>query len=74
MNHIVIRIVLSVIFTGIGLVGLVMPFLPGWVFFGFVLLLLFPDAPFTRSCVARIEQHFPSSRRLLRAFLPPDGK
>jgi uncharacterized membrane protein YbaN (DUF454 family) len=71
MNHLAARVFLAVIFTAIGVIGLIMPILPGWIFFGLVLLLLFPDARFARASVARLERHFPSARRLLRFFMPP---
>ena len=54
----------------VGVIGLIMPILPGWVFLGFAAVLLFPDAPLTRKSVSRMEHHFPWTRGLLRFFLP----
>ena len=68
MTNIVVRLVVSILFMGIGVVGLIMPILPGWLFFGFAAIVLFPKAPLTQKSVARIEQQFPWTRRMLRFF------
>jgi uncharacterized membrane protein YbaN (DUF454 family) len=65
MNRL-LRVLLSIICVMIGIVGLILPVLPGWLFFGFALILIFPDAPMTQRSVARIEARFPSTRRFLR--------
>ena len=69
MNNIIVRLIVSVVFMAIGVVGLIMPILPGWLFFGFAAIVLFPNAPLTQKSVARIEQQFPWTRRMLRFFI-----
>lgn len=70
MSHIAVRLLLSLIFTALGIAGAILPVLPGWIFFALVVFLLFPEAQFTRRSVARLERHFPRLRRVLRFFLP----
>lgn len=47
----VLRFAIVVACVLIGLVGLVMPFLPGWLFFGVAALLLFPDTKLARKSI-----------------------
>jgi uncharacterized protein YqgC (DUF456 family) len=61
-----IRLILALICIIIGFAGLLLPILPGWLFFGIAALLLFPDAPLAQRTLKKIEDRFPSSRRLIR--------
>ncbi len=67
--RLLIRGVLATLCIAIGIVGLIMPVLPGWLFFGLAALVLFPDAKFTRKSVDWLERHFPWTRRGLRAVV-----
>ncbi len=62
----IVRLVLAFLSTVIGIAGLVLPLLPGWLFFGVAAMLLFPDTPLARKILMRIEQRFPSTKSLLR--------
>ena len=68
----ILRIALAIISIIIGIAGLLLPILPGWLFFGIAALLLFPEAPLAKSVLEKIENRFPSTRRLLR-FLTRDA-
>jgi uncharacterized membrane protein YbaN (DUF454 family) len=59
------RLVLGVVCAIVGVAGALLPILPGWIFFGFSALLLFPRARFTRRLLELIEQRFPSAAPLL---------
>ncbi len=63
------RIVAAIFSIVIGFAGLILPVLPGWLFFGVAVLLLFPEAKFTRRIAAWLEQRFPWTRRVLRALI-----
>ncbi|HMC21694.1 MAG TPA: hypothetical protein VKL19_07595 [Thermoanaerobaculia bacterium] len=66
---ILLRWMLAAISILVGIVGLLLPILPGWLFFGIAALLLFPESALTRRIVARIKQRFPSTRNLFRILL-----
>jgi uncharacterized protein YqgC (DUF456 family) len=66
---IIVRWMLAAISILVGIAGLVLPILPGWLFFGVAALFLFPNATPSRKIQLKIEQRFPSSKRLLRFFL-----
>ena len=68
----VVRLILAAISIVLGIAGLLLPVLPGWLFFGIALLLLFPNTPFAQRMFTKIENRFPSMRRVLR-FLTRDG-
>jgi uncharacterized membrane protein YbaN (DUF454 family) len=68
----VVRLVLAGISIIIGIAGLILPVLPGWLFFGIAALLLFPNTKFAQRIFTKIENRFPSTKRLLR-FLTRDG-
>ncbi len=61
----IIRVLVATIFMGIGFAGLILPILPGWLFFGFAAMILFPEASFARRTAAWLERRFPRSRRVL---------
>ena len=64
-----IRGVLGSVFIAFGLAGLILPILPGWLFFGVAAMVLFPQARFARKTAAWLEQRFPWSRRIVRAVV-----
>ena len=63
---IIIRLILAAFSVLVGIIGLVMPLLPGWLFFGVAFLLVFPDTRLARTIFGKIEQRWPSSRGVLR--------
>jgi len=65
----VLRVIAAAISIVIGFAGLILPVLPGWLFFGLAAALLFPDSRLVRKMVAKIEQRFPSTRRLMRFLI-----
>ena len=65
----ILRIALAGISIVIGIAGLLLPILPGWLFFGVALLLLFPDAPLARKVLAKIEHRWPRLHRVVRFFI-----
>ena len=72
MLRLAIRLTLAIVSIIIGIAGLLLPVLPGWLFFGIAALLLFPDAPLAQRAIRKIEDRFPSTKRLLR-YLTRDG-
>ncbi len=72
MLNLAISLALAVISIAIGVVGLLLPILPGWLFFGLAALLLFPGGPLARSIFQKIEDRFPSMKRLLRFLVGDD--
>jgi uncharacterized protein YqgC (DUF456 family) len=69
----IIRFVLIVICIGIGFVGLIMPLLPGWLFFAVAALLLFPDTKLARKTVDWLSTRAPRVARVLRKLQKRDG-
>lgn len=61
----IIRTLVATVFIGIGFAGLILPILPGWLFFGFAAMILFPEAEFARRTAAWLERRFPWTRRVL---------
>ena len=59
-----IRIALAVLFFLIGLAGLLLPILPGWLFLAFAVLL--PQHRYTRRVVAAVERRSPRMAKALR--------
>lgn len=49
----------------LGIAGLLLPVLPGWLFIGVGALLLAPDVPVFRHLALWIERRFPASGRAL---------
>lgn len=62
----ILRFAIIVVCLIIGVVGLIMPLLPGWLFFGVAALLVFPDAKLARKAVNWIAQRAPRVARVLR--------
>jgi len=67
--NLIVRLILAVISMVIGVIGLLMPVLPGWLFFGVAMLLLFPNARLSRRVLAKVEEKFPALNRALRFIL-----
>ena len=65
----VLRVIAAAISIVIGFAGLILPVLPGWLFFGVAAALLFPDSRLVRKAVAKIEQRFPSTKRLMQLLI-----
>lgn len=63
------RLALAATSIVIGIAGLLLPILPGWLFFGIALLLLFPDAPLARKVLAKIEPRWPRVHRAVRFLI-----
>lgn len=63
---ILLRLTIAIVCTAVGLAGLVLPVLPGWIFLAVAAFLLFPNASFTRNAAGRLDHHAPSVARLLR--------
>lgn len=62
------KLALGVACAIVGVAGALLPILPGWIFFVFSALLLFPRARFTSRLVEKIEQRVPSAAPLLSLF------
>jgi uncharacterized protein len=60
-----IRIVLGWFAIGLGVAGLVLPLLQGWLFIGIGAVLLSPDVPFFGRVVCWVENRFPRLRRVM---------
>lgn len=63
-----IRLIGAAFFGAIGLAGLLLPILPGWLFLGVSAVILFPEARLTKKLLDHLEKRMPSSRNLLRYF------
>jgi uncharacterized protein YqgC (DUF456 family) len=69
--NLLIRLTLAAVSVAVGVAGLILPILPGWLFFAIAAVLLFPETPFAQRVLRKIEDRFPSSKRVLR-FLVRD--
>jgi len=67
--NLLVRLFLAGISIIIGIAGLLLPVLPGWLFFGVALLLLFPNAPFARKVLTKIEHRWPRTQRFVRFLI-----
>lgn len=61
-----LRILLGGVFTTIGVIGVVVPILPGWVFFGLAFLVLFPNSRLAVKILDKVEPRAPRVIALLR--------
>ena len=61
-----VRMTLGAIFTLLGFAGLLLPVLPGWLFFIFALLMFFPNTRLATRIVLRMQPRFPRFGHLLR--------
>ncbi len=55
----VLRIVLGIVFTILGIIGSVLPIMQGWVFFLLAALVLFPKSKFAIKALVKVEKRAP---------------
>ncbi|NLI83675.1 MAG: hypothetical protein GX443_18620 [Deltaproteobacteria bacterium] len=70
------RISLGILFLLLGLLGLVLPLMPGWLLIALGVISLAPDVPVFNRLVLWLEKRFPSLRKGIaktRAFLERYG-
>jgi uncharacterized membrane protein YbaN (DUF454 family) len=58
----------------LGIAGLVLPVLQGWLFIALGAILLAPDVPFFARVLARIEERFPALRHPIRKLRAKFGR
>ena len=66
MTMVLIRLTAGLAFTTLGIVGLVLPILPGWIFFPVAAALFFPRSRFTHRVLAFAHEKTPPLARMLR--------
>lgn len=62
----VLRLALALLFAAIGVAGLLLPILPGWLFFVLAFAVLMPRHRWTKAAVAKVERRLPRIARFLR--------
>lgn len=70
------RITLGILFLVLGVLGLLLPIMPGWLFIALGILVLSPDVPLFRRMVHWLETRFPRLHEPLekmRGFLDRYG-
>ncbi len=60
------RIVIATLFCLIGVAGLILPILPGWLFFFFAFAVVAPQHRYTKKAVAWVEKRTPRTAKALR--------
>ena len=65
-DMLLVRLTAGLGFTLIGVVGLVLPILPGWIFFPVAAVLFFPHSRFTRRTMQFVDARTPGLATLLR--------
>jgi uncharacterized membrane protein YbaN (DUF454 family) len=55
----ILRIVLGIVFTILGVIGSLLPIMQGWVFFLLAALVLFPDSNFAIKALNKVEPRAP---------------
>jgi uncharacterized membrane protein YbaN (DUF454 family) len=55
----VIRLTLGIVFTGLGIVGSVLPIMQGWIFFLLAFLVLFPNSPWAVKILDKVQPRMP---------------
>ena len=63
-----LRLTLGLVLLVLGLLGLVLPVLQGWLFLALAALVLSVDLPFLARIVDAIERRYPSLRHPLQKF------
>jgi uncharacterized membrane protein YbaN (DUF454 family) len=58
----------------LGIAGLVLPVLQGWLFIALAAILLAPDVPFFARVLARIEERFPALRHPIQRLRAKVGR
>ena len=66
----VLRLTVVAICFVLGIAGLLLPILPGWLFFGVAALILFPNAALAHRAMAALERRMPRVARMLHALQP----
>jgi hypothetical protein len=72
-----LRIVLGIVFTLLGIIGSVLPIMQGWIFFLLAALVLFPQSKFASKVMAKAEPKMPRLCGWLRRLgigERPDGE
>lgn len=54
-----LRIFLGLVFTILGIIGSILPVMQGWIFFLLAFLVLFPNSPFSKKALRKIERRAP---------------
>ena len=67
-NMLLIRIILGIVFTILGVVGSILPIMQGWMFFLLAALVLFPQSRFAVRTLDKIERRMPRLVRWLRGM------
>jgi uncharacterized membrane protein YbaN (DUF454 family) len=63
---IAVRIALAIVFIALGIAGLLLPILPGWLFFLAAFAVLAPQHRWTKAGVEKIERRGPKLAKFLR--------
>lgn len=63
---ILLRLTAALAFTTLGIAGLVLPIIPGWIFFPVAAALFFPRSRFTTRVVAFAHEKMPALATMLR--------
>jgi hypothetical protein len=61
-----LRILLGGLFTTLGVIGAIVPILPGWLFFGLAFLVLFPNSRLAVKVLDKVEPRAPRIVAMLR--------
>lgn len=64
----ILRFLVIIICLGFGVIGAIMPLIPGWLGFGVAALLLFPDSKLAKKATHWIAERAPRLGRALRAL------
>lgn len=65
----IVRLLIASVFAVIGLAGLLLPILPGWLFLFAVPLVLFPNSRLSRWALDHMERRMPRFGHRLRRLL-----
>jgi uncharacterized membrane protein YbaN (DUF454 family) len=70
MNRVlrIVRFTIVAICLLLGIAGLILPILPGWIFFALAAVILFPEAAFARKLMDKISARSPAIGRFLHAL------
>jgi uncharacterized membrane protein YbaN (DUF454 family) len=61
-----LRIIIAIISCAIGIAGLILPILPGWLFFLLAFAVLAPQHRYTKSAVVWVEKRAPRMAKTIR--------
>ena len=54
-----LRVLLGIVFTILGVIGSILPIMQGWIFFLLAFLVLFPKSPLAIKALAKVERRAP---------------